>query len=171
MQPEATPGYIVDTNVVSSKVTFQKHPAVSRWLQENAGCLHISVISMAAIARGLNLLEASVNRERSGASQHGRRHALAEKRAWQNELSTQYGSKMVSIDLPIATRWAEISVRFPQLRDADRVILATAMTRRLVVATRNTRDFQAAGVPLVNPFDPATWGPKPGNDPIAALLG
>jgi predicted nucleic acid-binding protein len=35
----------------------------------------------------------------------------------------------------------------------DSLIVATALTHGLTVATRNQRDFANAGVPLVNPFE------------------
>jgi len=34
----------------------------------------------------------------------------------------------------------------------DSLIAATALAHGLVVATRNTADYQSAGVPLVDPF-------------------
>ena len=133
------PGYIVDTNVISSKVTFEKHPNVSRWLLEYAELIRISVISMAEIAKGLNASEKSITREREGEDKQRRLRALAEKRDWQNELATSYTGKMEPIDLRVATKWAEISTRFPQLRDGDQVILATAIVNGYSIATRNLR--------------------------------
>ncbi len=43
----------------------------------------------------------------------------------------------------------------------DKAILATAIVRGCGIATRNIRDFKAAGVPLVNPLDPDTWFDEP----------
>jgi len=39
-----------------------------------------------------------------------------------------------------------------QLPVVDGLLAATALEHHLTVATRNTRDFERAGVPVVNPF-------------------
>ncbi|MBM2812395.1 MAG: domain-like, partial [Chloroflexi bacterium] len=37
---------------------------------------------------------------------------------------------------------------------ADMMIAATAQIHHLVIVTRNTRDFEDCGVPVLNPFTP-----------------
>lgn len=60
-------------------------------------------------------------------------------------------------DATIALRWAELisdlrrSGRSMPL--ADSMIAATALTHGLTVVTRNGKDFEKAGLSVVNPFE------------------
>jgi predicted nucleic acid-binding protein len=40
-----------------------------------------------------------------------------------------------------------------QRTQADMLIAATALEHNLALATRNTKDFEGCGIPLVNPFE------------------
>jgi toxin FitB len=55
-----------------------------------------------------------------------------------------------------ARRWARLVVELKRRGQPmpllDGMIAATALAHDLTVATRNTRDFQKAGVPVVDPF-------------------
>jgi predicted nucleic acid-binding protein len=42
-----------------------------------------------------------------------------------------------------------------QRTQADMLIAATALEHNLALATRNAKDFEACGIPLVNPFERA----------------
>ena len=52
----------------------------------------------------------------------------------------------------------EIGVRHALRRDA--LIAATAKAHSMTVVTRNTGDFEKAGVPLINPWLPAPNPPR-----------
>ena len=60
------------------------------------------------------------------------------------------------MDVATGIRWAQLlarlraSVRAMPLKDS--LIAATALAHGLTVATRNTRDFQQAGVKVFDPF-------------------
>jgi toxin FitB len=82
--------------------------------------------------------------------------ASRSKRAWYDEFLVRFADLIEPIDLQVAQKWAEVSVRFPSLRNGDKAIAATAIAKDYGVATRNLRDFQQAGVPLVDPLDPGT---------------
>lgn len=47
--------------------------------------------------------------------------------------------------------WAQLMVPDPR-PVIDALLAATALTHGLAVVTRNTRDFDVMGVPVVNPF-------------------
>jgi len=64
----------------------------------------------------------------------------------------------VPMDADTGLRWAELLVALRSRGRAmpvkDSLIAATALVHGLAVATRNRRDFERAGVEIVNPF---TW--------------
>ena len=161
--------FLADTNVISSKITALQHPYVARWLADHAEQIRISVVSLGEIERGLLMLERTIGLRRNEASTQAKRQRVTQMRAWQADLTHGYASQIVSVDLPVALKWAEISARFPQFKDGDKLIAATAIVKGYVIATRNIRDFTFSGVSTVNPFDPSTWTPKPEGDPIALL--
>ncbi len=89
---------------------------------------------------------------------------------WYDEVLSRFSDRIDSIDLQVAQKWAEVSIRFPSIRDGDKAIIATALAKGYGVATRNLSDFRQAGVPLMNPFDPATWADGWDDDPLSTLL-
>ena len=96
--------------------------------------------------------------------------AIRPKRAWYDTVLDRFGDRIEPIDRRVAEKWAEVSVRFSSPRDGDKAIAATAIAKGYGIATRNLGDFKQAGVPLVDPFDPATWDDDGDDDPVAALL-
>jgi len=91
--------------------------------------------------------------------------ALQPKRAWYDAALDRFEP----IDWQVAEKWAEMSVRFPSLRDGDKAIAATALAKGLGIATRDLGDFRGAGVELSDPFDPGTWDDDWDEDLLAAL--
>lgn len=94
---------------------------------------------------------------RSSGLRHREQAKLDVKLAWYRQLRSRFPERLLPIDADVAEAWAEVSVRFPSIRDGDKAILATALTRGYGIATRNLRDFKAANIPLVEPSDAATW--------------
>lgn len=130
----------------------------------------MSVVTVAEMRRGLILLEDKVSAITDCKVKARERRRLARKQTWYDEVTRRFADRVEPIDLAVAEKWAEISVRFPSLRDADKAIAATALARGYGVATENLGHFRQTGVPLVNPFDPATWDEGWDDDPLALLL-
>jgi hypothetical protein len=62
-----------------------------------------------------------------------------------------YFGRILPIDVQVAVRCGALHV--PDRRsDRDALIAATALVHGMTVATRNTSDFQATGVTLLNPW-------------------
>jgi predicted nucleic acid-binding protein len=167
---EAPLDTIVDTNVLSNRGDVEADPNLVEWLRRNARLVRISVVTVAEMRRGLFLLEARIAATADRKVRAREQARLDRKRAWYDEVTGRFADRVEPIDIVVAAKWAEISVRFPSLRDGDRAIAATALAKGYGVATRNLGDFRRAGVKLVNPFDPDTWDEGPETDPVDALI-
>lgn len=164
------PLYIVDTNVLSNRSGTVGDPNVAVWLRRYARRVRVSVVTVAEMHRGLLLLEAKAEAATDRKVKTRLIAAIRPKRAWYDAVLDRFGDRIEPIDRPVAEKWAEVSVRFPSLRDGDKAIAATAMAKGYGIATRNLGDFRRAGVPLVNPFDPETWEDDQDDDPVSVLL-
>jgi hypothetical protein len=72
-------------------------------------------------------------------------------RVWLDKLIATYA--VVPPDAPAMREWARLMHRRYEDLYEDALIAATALVNGLTVATRNSADFAAFGVRLVNPFE------------------
>ena len=140
--------YLLDTNVVSElrkAGVGRADPHVTSWAASvDAAALYISVITVMELEIGVLRVE-----RRDSAQGVLLRNWL------EHQVLPAFAGRILSIDLPIARRCARMLVRDPKA-DRDALIAATAAARGLTVVTRNTADFQATGVMLLDPW---TYGP------------
>jgi toxin FitB len=133
--------YLVDANVLSEATKPQPQSGVIQWLKTNQSEMVVDSVILGEIRLGIVRLPKGRKRE-----------AL---QGWFDEGIR----KLVCIpwDYEIAIRWADLIVGLQRAGRSlplfDSMIAATALTHRLTVATRNRRDFEAAGVQVVNPFE------------------
>ncbi|APG87687.1 VapC ribonuclease Y4jK (plasmid) [Sinorhizobium americanum CCGM7] len=134
---------VLDTNVVSEAMKPSPDPAVRSWLNEQvAESLYLSSVTMAELLFGV------------GALPDGRRKkALTETLHGVVEL---FGDRVLPFDIGAARHYIELAVRaraagkgFPTPAG---YIAAIAASRGFLVATRDVSPFEAAGLPLVNPW-------------------
>ncbi|MET0050607.1 MAG: type II toxin-antitoxin system VapC family toxin, partial [Candidatus Thiodiazotropha sp.] len=71
---------------------------------------------------------------------------------WLQALLTKYEDSILDITPDIARLWGRLRVPHPE-NALDKLIGATALIYDLTVVTRNHRDFEETGVPLLNPFE------------------
>lgn len=136
--------YLLDTNVVSElrkAGTGRAEPAVVRWASSaDAADLHISVITVMEIEIGLLRLE--------------RRDTVqgAAVRRWlEGNVLPAFAGRVLPIDLTVVRHCALILVPDPR-PERDALIAATARAHDLTVVTRNTADFQMAGIRVLDPW-------------------
>lgn len=67
----------------------------------------------------------------------------------ENQVVPVFGERILSIDLRVALRCADLHVPDPR-PDRDALIAATALVHGLSVVTRNVDDFKPTGVELLN---------------------
>ena len=109
------------------------------------GSLYASVLTLAEIRRGIEILPASKRR--------------SQLEQWlEGELLESFGTNLLPVTRAIGDRWAVLSAR-AQRRGAplaviDGLIAATALEHDLILATRNVRDFLDLGVSIFNPWEP-----------------
>ncbi len=164
------PWFIVDTNVLSNRRDAVGGANVALWFQRYARQVRISVVTVAEMHRGLLLLEQRASATTDRKVKARLIEGVRTRRVWYNAILERFGDRMEPIDRLVAEKWAEVSARFPSLRDRDKAIAATAMAKGYGIATRNLGDFRHAGVPLVDPFDPGTWTAESDPDPVSALM-
>jgi predicted nucleic acid-binding protein len=140
--------FVLDTNVISEyrKILAGKADQnVARWsAQVAAETLYLSAISILELEMGVLLLE------RKDAPQSAiLRHWL------EQAVVPAFQGRILPVDTKVALVCARLHV--PDFRaERDALIAATALASGMIVVTRNTSDFQAMGVTLLNPWLPAT---------------
>lgn len=137
-------GFLLDTNIPSELIRSSPEPRVHAWIIAQAeAALFMSVISIGEFRRGFTLLPA------------GKRKASLE--AWfNNDLVPRFRGRILPVTHEIADRWGAIDADAQRqgftIQMADGLIAATALERGLTLVTRNTKDFTALPVPLLNPW-------------------
>jgi hypothetical protein len=74
-------------------------------------------------------------------------------RTWLDTLVLpEFNGRIFPVDTAVAQRCARLHVPDPRA-ERDALIAATALVHGMTVVTRNLADFEATGVPLLNPWD------------------
>lgn len=136
---------LLDTNVVSEVMKPKPSPAVLDWLDEQvAETLYLSSITLAEVLFGIEAMPAG-----------RRKNALADAFAG---ICAIFDQRILVFDAEAARRYAGLAVKaraagkgFPV---PDGYIAAIATAKGFQVASRDTAPFYAAGVSVINPWEP-----------------
>lgn len=133
---------LVDTNVWSELMRSEPDPAVRHWQISCAPRLWLSTVVLGELLSGAHFLP------------DGRRkRTFLEGYA---ELARVHHDRLVPFDFEAAFRYGEVlaqqerSGRNPGT--ADTQIAATALSRGMTLATRNTKHFGGLGLELIDPW-------------------
>src|SRR5690242_20996099 len=133
--------YLLDTNVLSETRKRQPAVGVAEWIAVTPpDRMHISVLTLGEIERG-------IARSRS----RGDRDQVAALERWLQDLQVGFEDRILPVSLPVATAWGRHLQKQP-LPPIDALIAATARVHGLTMVTRNVKDFEPAGIPVLNPF-------------------
>jgi predicted nucleic acid-binding protein len=138
------PGWLLDTNVISELGKQRPNRSVVAFVAEQElASLYVSCVSMAELRFGIaNSLDAIAAQNIS---------------AWlESTIRPMFADRVLDIDEQVMLRWVTIVDEGRRSNHTysqpDLIIAAQALERDLVLVTRNTRDFERAGVLIHNPW-------------------
>lgn len=134
---------LLDTCVLSELRHPKGHDGVRQAVDAlNEEDLFVSVVTIGEILKGISLLRESP-----------KKRALA---TWVETLERDYADRLLPINLEICRLWGELTATAQKagrvVPATDGLIAATALHHGLRVMTRDTADFEPAGVLVVNPW-------------------
>ena len=133
--------FLLDTNILSElRKAALANGNVMTWWEESAESSVVSVLSLGEIRQGIE-----------GVRLRDPRQAEAIER-WLDRTRARFSGLILPVTEEITDRWGRLpdSLMLPAV---DALLAATALEHGLIVATRNVRDFERCGVPVVNPFE------------------
>jgi toxin FitB len=136
--------FLLDTNVLSEFAKPRVNPGLLDWMQHSDETgMAISVVSVGEIQKGISRMP------------EGRRQT--DLQAWLDQhLVPRFQQRILALDLNDMQRWGRMmGTAIKQggtLPAIDALLAAVALNRRLILVTRNARDFERTGVNLLNPW-------------------
>ncbi len=132
--------YLLDTNVISELRRPRPHRAVLHWIADvPAEHLFLSAVTVGEIQAGVE-----ITREQD-------RNKARELEDWLDQVIASFG--VLPMDAFALREWARLKHRKSDTLIEEAMIAATARLNRLIVVTRNTKDFESLGVESLNPFE------------------
>ncbi|NTI06470.1 type II toxin-antitoxin system VapC family toxin [Agrobacterium rhizogenes] len=138
---------VLDTNVISELWKAEPDPNVLAWIDaQMVETLYLSTITIAELRFGLATMP------------EGKRRTIYQDRL-EREVLPAFSGRVLPFDLDASQAYAKLMAQAKEagkaIGKADGYIAATAAARGLTVATRDTSPFEAAGLNVINPWDPS----------------
>jgi len=134
--------YLLDTNVLSEIFKPRGNIKVKAFVNAiREEDIFISVLSIGEICYGVEKLPPGPKK--------------MELQIWLTQkLPERFGNRIIPIDTETMAEWGCIQAHAGKTLPAfDSLIAATALARRLIVVTRNTKDFEGIeGLKVINPW-------------------
>lgn len=135
---------ILDTNLISESQRKQPDKRVIQWLDEQfLGTLFLTTVTVAELRFGVTSLPAGKRRDCLQTN-------LEEK------IIPLFAARVLSFDMAASEAYAALMVKARMaglaIGRADGYIAAIAVANRMMVATRDTGPFEAAGVKVIDPW-------------------
>ncbi|ASY60728.1 MULTISPECIES: type II toxin-antitoxin system VapC family toxin [Sinorhizobium] len=138
---------VLDTNVISELWKAEPDRAVLAWIDaQMIETLYLSAITVAELRFGLAAMPA------------GKRRTIFQNRL-EGEVLPALAGRVLPFDLDASRSYADLMAQAKTsgnvIGKADGYIAATAVAHGFMVATRDTSPFEAAGLDIINPWEPA----------------
>ena len=135
---------VVDTNVISEPLRQPPESRVIEWIDaQPIETLYLAAITVAELRFGVASLPAGKRRDRL--------HESLER-----QVLPLFAGRVLPFDAAASPFYAESMAKARSaglaIATADGYIAATAIANGMMVATRDTSPFEAAGVPIINPW-------------------
>ena len=133
--------YLLDTNVISELARPKPDSQISAWFASVPDeTLHLSVLTIGEIRKGVERLPPSRKRERL--------------RLWlEHDLAEWFAERLLPIDVGVADRWGRLLAETARpLPAIDSLLAATALHHGLRFVTRNASDFAFSGLEVIDPW-------------------
>ena len=136
---------LLDTCIISELVAKQPNPKVVEFVDSlDPDDIYLSVITIGEITKGIEKLPNSKRKR--------------ELHTWLKEdLLARFQGKIIPLDVDVLTEWGVLTARLESagkpLPAIDALIVATALAHEFRLVTRNTADFSAATVEMINPWE------------------
>ncbi len=141
---------LLDTNVISESLRPVPETRVLDWINtQTIETLYLSAITVAELRFGSALLPS------------GKRKAKLQNKL-ENKLLPLFTGRVLPFDVAVTKAYADLMSQArmtgQSISTADGYIAATAAANGMIIATRDTNPFTAAGLQVINPWETA----KPG---------
>ncbi|MDQ2078831.1 type II toxin-antitoxin system VapC family toxin [Xanthobacteraceae bacterium Astr-EGSB] len=138
-------GWLIDTSVLSELRRPRPNRKVIAFVVEQPlDLLHVSIVTFAEIRFGIERVDDPVHR--------------AELNEWlAHRVRPMFEGRVLIVDEDVMLQWRLLVEQGRRVRHTfsqpDLIIAATAIRHGLMVVSRDTRDFEKAGVAVVNPWN------------------
>jgi len=137
--------YLIDTDCISELMKPKPHPNVLNWFSDHEELsMYLSVITFGELRKGIEKLPASAKKRKLN--------------HWVNEdLANRFKERIIIVSIAEVNTWGQLLAKAEKagtpLPAIDTLIAASALVHGLSVVTRNTKDMEATGVDLFNPWE------------------
>ncbi len=133
--------YLLDTNVLCESSKTHPDPGVIQWLGDHDAELHVSVLSLGEMLKGVHLMD-----------QGNRRNEIER---WYQRIERWAANRLLAMDADTMCTWGRLYAKHQRagrkLPLMDSLLAATALQHGLTLVTRNTGDFPDE-VAVLNPW-------------------
>lgn len=134
--------YLLDTCILAETRKRVPAPGVVEWIRSApSDQLYVSVLTLGEIAQGIARIRARGDRLQAGILER-----------WLRDVEAGFAGRALPVTTRVAADWGRRQPARP-VPVIDALIAATARVNGLSVVTRNVKDFERAGVLVINPCD------------------